>query len=198
VTSQSTAHFGEAHLDLMQPNSSDSNTSSRIPFASRHFNQSLSYVETGNRHTQLPSLDLLAHDVPNLRTATGHLDGSNSYSDPSLDFCDISIETDWEDRSGKFPRYGPSSCQSDAFITSALEEARSEHQYGRFNTAQRVNLKRVLASPPIDCLSFRLFHYICGYGPMPLHNLLAIFWVQYLFLRVRSPGHVTSIPPYAT
>jgi len=198
ATAQPAAHFGETVVDLVAPISSERNNSSMTQSTNRHPSQSSSFAQAGSRHAQLTSPDLFAHGVPDLNANMEALDGSDSYPDPALDFCSIPTDIGWHDRSKEFPRFGPSACYSDAFIVSALEEARSEHQQGRFNTTERVTLKKILATPPLDCLSFRLFHYICGYGPMPLHNLLAIFWVQYLFLRVRPQKRAMSILLLAT
>lgn len=83
-----------------------------------------------------------------------------------------------------FPLYSPSSCHSDSQILDMIKEARREHHLGRFDVS-RPSLRRLLSDIPVDCLSFRLFHYISRFGPAPLQNLLAVFWVQYLYLRVR-------------
>lgn len=82
-----------------------------------------------------------------------------------------------------FPRYSRPSCHSDTTVINMIEEARHEHQQGRFDLT-RPTLRRILSDLPVDCLSFRLFHFISAYGAMPMHNFLATFWVQYLFLRV--------------
>lgn len=81
-----------------------------------------------------------------------------------------------------FPQYVPPACHSDTAILSFINEAAKEHQQCRFDTG-RPSLQRLLANMPADCLSFRLFHYIFEM-PAPMQNLLAVFWVQYLFLRV--------------
>jgi hypothetical protein len=77
-----------------------------------------------------------------------------------------------------FPNMGPPQCPADTFVVNALAEARQEHKHGRFATNEHVRMRQVLSSPPIDCLAFRLFYYICNYGQMPLHVMLSVFWVQ--------------------
>ncbi|KIX10718.1 uncharacterized protein Z518_01802 [Rhinocladiella mackenziei CBS 650.93] len=84
-------------------------------------------------------------------------------------------------RASCFPRYGPPACHSDKVFLTFIEEAGKEHQACRFDMS-RPTLRRLLANLPVDCLSFRLFHYVSEI-PAPLQNLLAVFWVQYLFLR---------------
>lgn len=80
------------------------------------------------------------------------------------------------------PRYSPPQ-GPDRMIWAMLEEARTEHLAGKFDTSEP-SLRRLLADGPVDALSFRLLQYIKAYGAMPMHWLLATFWVQYLFLRV--------------
>lgn len=75
--------------------------------------------------------------------------------------------------------------QGHTMLATMLEEARQQNQCEKFDRSPP-SLKRLLSDPPPDILSFRLFHYITMYGAMPLHLLLSIFWVQYLFLRVGS------------
>ncbi|KAK5102934.1 hypothetical protein LTS08_003736 [Lithohypha guttulata] len=81
-----------------------------------------------------------------------------------------------------FPLLSPPVGEADRMVQRLVEEARSEHLQGRFD-ASEPSLKKLLADLPSDVLSFRLFHFITSYGPMPLHLLLGIFWVQYLVLR---------------
>lgn len=85
--------------------------------------------------------------------------------------------------SPSLPPYSPPQGAADRLVQAMLEEARAEHQAGKFD-ASEPSLKRLLAGGPADILSFRLFHYIKSYGPMPMHWMLATFWVQYLYLRV--------------
>ncbi|EUC47351.1 hypothetical protein COCMIDRAFT_3610 [Bipolaris oryzae ATCC 44560] len=82
------------------------------------------------------------------------------------------------------PRYTAAAGISDRCLLAMLEEARAEHRQRSFDTT-KPSLRRLLCMPACDTLAFRLFHYIKSYGAMPLHILLSIFWVQYLFLRVR-------------
>ncbi|KAH8901732.1 hypothetical protein GQ53DRAFT_815180 [Thozetella sp. PMI_491] len=81
----------------------------------------------------------------------------------------------------QFPRYSPPLGAADRLLSSMVEEALGEHALSNFDTAQP-SLRRLL-SDNSDILAFRLYHYISSYGAMPLHLLLAIFWVQYLILR---------------
>lgn len=81
------------------------------------------------------------------------------------------------------PLQSPSNGPGHTMLASMLEEARQQNRCGKFDTSPP-SLKRLLSDPPPDILCFRLFHYITSYGAMPLHLLLSIFWVQYLFLRV--------------
>ena len=71
----------------------------------------------------------------------------------------------------------------DAHLMAMLEEARAEHRAGRFNPA-RPSLRQLLVERPYDILSFRLFNYIRGYGAMPLHLMLGVFYTHYMVLRV--------------
>lgn len=83
------------------------------------------------------------------------------------------------------PEYARPQGTADRLLHAMLEEAVAEHHAGRFDTS-KPSLNRLLAHGPVDILSFRLFHYINQYGAMPMHWMLAIFWVQYLYLRVSS------------
>lgn len=82
------------------------------------------------------------------------------------------------------PEYARPQGSADRLLHAMIEEALAEHHAGRFDTS-KPSLNRLLAHGPVDLLSFRLFHYINQYGAMPMHWMLAIFWVQYLYLRVR-------------
>jgi hypothetical protein len=84
-----------------------------------------------------------------------------------------------------FPPYRPPICVADEAFFTFIDEARKEHQACRFDLS-RPSLRRLLGNVPVDCLSFRLFHFISDVAA-PLQNLLATFWVQYLFLRVCCP-----------
>ncbi|KXJ91624.1 hypothetical protein Micbo1qcDRAFT_203690 [Microdochium bolleyi] len=83
------------------------------------------------------------------------------------------------------PRYSPPVGPGDRHITSMLVEACREHAANTFDLTPPT-LQRVL-SPKADLLAFRLYNYIAAYGPMPMHVMIATFWVQYLLLR----WHVT-------
>ena len=74
-------------------------------------------------------------------------------------------------------------CTWDRLLLGIIDEAKTQHATGLYPT-QKPTLHSVLSNRSSDILAYRLYHFICGYGPMPLHNLLAIFWVQYLALRV--------------
>lgn len=87
------------------------------------------------------------------------------------------------DFSPPVPEYARPQGSADKLLHAMLEEAIVEHHAGRFDTS-KPSLNRLLANGPVDLLSFRLFHYINQYGAMPMHWMLAIFWVQYLYLRV--------------
>lgn len=80
------------------------------------------------------------------------------------------------------PRFCPPVGIADKMLTDFLEEARLEHRHARFDTSEP-SLSRLLSDPPHTVLAFRLFHYISGAGPMPLHIFMGIFWLQYLVLR---------------
>lgn len=90
------------------------------------------------------------------------------------------------------PDYAHPKSYADTLLHAMLDEAIAEYRAGRFDTAEP-SLKRLLTHGPVDILSFRLFHYINQYGAMPMHWMLAIFWVQYLFLRVSSASFHDSI-----
>jgi hypothetical protein len=74
----------------------------------------------------------------------------------------------------------------DRLLIEMIDEAKTQHSAGLFPTEQPT-LKSVLSSASSDVLAYRLYHFLCASGPMPLHNLLATFWVQYLVLRVSYP-----------
>ncbi|XP_014550139.1 hypothetical protein COCVIDRAFT_21320 [Bipolaris victoriae FI3] len=96
------------------------------------------------------------------------------------------------------PNYARPQGAADRLIHAMLEEARSEHQAGRFDTTSP-SLARLLSQGPRDILSFRLFHYIKEYGPIPMHWMLATFWVQYLYLRwnvLRTPESYALVPEF--
>ena len=80
------------------------------------------------------------------------------------------------------PRFCPPVGIADKMLTDFLEEARLEHRHARFDTSEP-SLSRLLSDPPHTVLAFRLFHFISGAGPMPLHIFMGIFWIQYLVLR---------------
>lgn len=134
------------------------------------------------RRIKYTNLDLDTYDPPDLLTA---MQEEREGPEPDLSLKSISASQSLlkNAKSVCFPRYGPSKCHADMQVLSMVEEARREHQLGRFDLS-RPTLRRLISNLPVDCLSFRLFHYINGYGPVPLQNFLAIFWVQYLFLRV--------------
>lgn len=119
-------------------------------------------------------------DVPlmthTLETSTGSLCHPSSFTLQYTDF------------SPPFPRYCSPTSKSDTAFLEMIIEARREHLQGRFNISQP-SLQRLLSGTPTDTLSFRLFNWLRGYGPMPLHLLVAIFWTQYLFLRVGGESH---------
>ncbi|KAF2742824.1 hypothetical protein M011DRAFT_481294 [Sporormia fimetaria CBS 119925] len=95
------------------------------------------------------------------------------------------------------PRFSRPQGSADKTLQAMIEEARSEHEAGRFDTSTP-SLKRLLSNAPADILSFRLFHYINSYGPMPMHWMLATFWVQYLYLRwhVLQTAEAHAAVPY--
>lgn len=80
------------------------------------------------------------------------------------------------------PRYCPPVGIADKLLTNFLEEARLEHRHARFDTSEP-SLSRLLSDPPHTVLAFRLYHFLSGAGPMPLHIFMGIFWLQYLVLR---------------
>ncbi|OAL42912.1 hypothetical protein IQ07DRAFT_650539 [Pyrenochaeta sp. DS3sAY3a] len=94
------------------------------------------------------------------------------------------------------PNYCRPQGYADRLIHAMLEEARGEHEAGKFDTSNP-SLAHLLAQGPRDILSFRLFHYIKQYGPIPMHWMLATFWVQYLFLRwnvLKTPESYALVP----
>lgn len=82
-----------------------------------------------------------------------------------------------------FPKTTPAAGAGDIFLEVLLREARREHMSGMF-TSDRPTLSKLLVDPPPDIVAYRLFQFISSYGAMPMHLLLATFWVQYLLLRV--------------
>ncbi|KAK5953719.1 hypothetical protein OHC33_004988 [Knufia fluminis] len=81
-----------------------------------------------------------------------------------------------------FPKCNPPVGHSDRALMGFVEEARIEHRNGHFKTTTP-SLRTLTSDPPPDVLAYRLFHFICSYGPIPLHLLLATYWCQYLYLR---------------
>jgi regulator of replication initiation timing len=81
------------------------------------------------------------------------------------------------------PRYCEPIGPADKMLETFLEEARAEHRESRFD-ASEPTLSSLLSDPPKTVLAFRLFNFISGAGPMPLHIFLSVFWVQSLLLRV--------------
>lgn len=73
--------------------------------------------------------------------------------------------------------------QWDKIIISMINEARLQRRLGQFPTNEPT-LRSLLSHQSTDVLASRLYHHICSFGPIPLHLLLSIFWVQYLLLRV--------------
>lgn len=88
-----------------------------------------------------------------------------------------------------FPKFSPPVGVADRKLMTYLQEARTEHMNGHFETS-KPSLRSLLSDPPPDVLAFRLFHFISSYGAMPLHNMLATYWCQYLYLRVSLPCDV--------
>ncbi|KAH7377422.1 hypothetical protein BKA64DRAFT_714688 [Cadophora sp. MPI-SDFR-AT-0126] len=84
------------------------------------------------------------------------------------------------------PNYEPPCTYRESVYHDMIQEARRERKAGRFDTS-RPSLRRLLAKDPVDVLSFRLFHYMSTWGPLPMHLFLAVFWVHYLYLRVSMP-----------
>lgn len=74
-------------------------------------------------------------------------------------------------------------CAWDRILVGIVDEAKTQYAGGSYTT-QSPTLYSVLSNRSSDVLAYRLYHLICSYGPMPLQNLLSIFWVQYLVLRV--------------
>lgn len=91
------------------------------------------------------------------------------------------------------PNYEPPCTYREFVYHDMIQEAEREYKAGRFDTS-RPSLGRLLAKDPVDVLSFRLFHYMSTWGPLPMHLYLAVFWVHYLYLRVCMP-HTQSIQP---
>lgn len=71
----------------------------------------------------------------------------------------------------------------DNIIMKMVNEARLQYRCGLF-PVEEPSLRNVLSAQSTDVLASRLYHHICSYGPMPLHLLLSIFWIQYVLLRV--------------
>lgn len=84
------------------------------------------------------------------------------------------------------PNYEPPCTYRESVYHDMIQEARKEYKAGRFDTS-RPSLRGLLGREPVDILSFRLFHYMSTWGPLPMHLYLAVFWVHYLFLRVCTP-----------
>jgi hypothetical protein len=82
-----------------------------------------------------------------------------------------------------YPTTTAPSCQWDNFMQRVINEAKAQHSLGQFPTSAPT-LRAVLSRQSSDVLASRLYHWLSSYLPMPLHMFLAIFWVQYLFLRV--------------
>ncbi|KAJ4212365.1 hypothetical protein NW759_011753 [Fusarium solani] len=70
----------------------------------------------------------------------------------------------------------------DSIIMKMVNEARLQYRCGLF-PVEEPSLRNVLSAQSTDVLASRLYHHICSYGPMPLHLLLSIFWIQYVLLR---------------
>ncbi|KAH7019646.1 hypothetical protein EDB80DRAFT_701247 [Ilyonectria destructans] len=81
-----------------------------------------------------------------------------------------------------FARFSNDLGSWDTAIMKMVNEARLQHRCGQFPT-EEPSLRGVLSSQSTDVLASRLYHYICSSGPIPLHLMLSIFWVQYLLLR---------------
>lgn len=110
-----------------------------------------------------------------------------SYSPPpSVSPCSVALNAEHQ----IFP-ITTATCTWDRLLFGIIDEAKTQHATGLYPT-QKPTLRSVLSNRSSDVLAYRLYHFICGYGPMPLHNLLAIFWVQYLALRV-SKGSFTAV-----
>jgi hypothetical protein len=104
-----------------------------------------------------------------------------AFENPSMDL--LLEDTMPSPSTPPLPEYARPQGSADRLLHAMLEEAVAEHHMGRFDTS-KPSLNRLLVHGPVDLLSFRLFHYINQYGAMPMHWMLAIFWVQYLYLRV--------------
>ncbi|RKK06691.1 hypothetical protein BFJ68_g16548 [Fusarium oxysporum] len=81
-----------------------------------------------------------------------------------------------------FPKISKDLCAWDRIVIRIIDEARFQYRCGMLS-ASAPSLKTVLTGQSTDVLALRLYHHICSAGPLPLHLLLSIFWVQYLFLR---------------
>lgn len=138
--------------------------------------------------TTLPALADITLDEISLRPVVDLL-GPQSFETPTMSLYDPNLQ--YPDFSPPFPRYCAPTSRSDAVLLSMVMEARKEHLDGRFNASQP-SLHRLLSGTPTDALAFRLFNWLRGYGPMPLHLLIAVFWTQYLVLRVGDNATITS------
>ncbi|KAK2800619.1 hypothetical protein FQN51_006002 [Onygenales sp. PD_10] len=134
----------------------------------------------------LPSIDINVDGLDFLPyTEEENQSSSHEQRSPSLGIPNAILlpsSDSYRDFGSLFPRYCAPSCYSDSNLLAMVDEARKEHEHGRFNTAEP-SLHRLLSDVPADTLSFRLFHYVTKSGAIPLHLLLGIFWTQYLVLR---------------
>ncbi|KAK2808996.1 hypothetical protein FQN50_004270 [Emmonsiellopsis sp. PD_5] len=144
----------------------------------------------------LPSIDINVDGLDFL-PYTEEENQSSSHGIPNAILVLPSSDS-YRDFGSLFPRYSAPSCYSDSNLLAMVDEARKEHEHGRFNTAEP-SLRRLLSDVPADTLSFRLFHYVSKYGAIPLHLLLGIFWTQYLVLRwhvLRTPDALERVPEF--
>ncbi|GJC86494.1 hypothetical protein ColLi_09332 [Colletotrichum liriopes] len=82
----------------------------------------------------------------------------------------------------RYPKTSQKGSDWDRILLDIIDEARMQHQIGHFPTGTP-SLSAVLSEGSSDVLASRLYHLICEPGKIPLHTLLSVFWVQYLFLR---------------
>ncbi|GKT88317.1 hypothetical protein Ct61P_06167 [Colletotrichum tofieldiae] len=82
----------------------------------------------------------------------------------------------------RYPKTSQKGSDWDRILLDIIDEARMQHQIGHFPTGTP-SLSTVLSEGSSDVLASRLYHLICEPGKIPLHTLLSVFWVQYLFLR---------------
>lgn len=144
-------------------------------------------------HGEYNHLHLDQHDISDGITIDNDDSANLTLSEGSIDAVPRLNPLLKTTTSSTFPRYGPAVCYSDKAVHNFIEEALKEHQAHRFDL-RRPSLRRLLANMPADCLSFRVFHFVSEI-PAPLQNMLAIFWVQYLYLRVRHyPPWVSDTP----